>query len=380
MEKKWICRTACAICIAVVAACSRKGASLEDYEIKVYAPAYASGFDILGAEGRRSVLVDTHNPWQGAEGVSTRLFIAREGEAVPEGFDGQVLQSEARRIVCMSSTHVAMLDAVGAASCIVGVSGIDFISNAYVTAHRDIIGDVGYDGNMNYELLVSLDPDLALLYGMNGASGMEAKLRELGIPFAYVGEYLEESPLGKAEWLVALAEMTGKREEGERVFAGIPERYDRLKAVAQTASARPKVMLNVPYGDSWFMASTGSYVARLIADAGGDYIYTKNTSNRSEPIDLEEAWLLASEADKWINTGSLATLAELKRRFPKFAGVRCVKAGEVYNHTQGVNVAGGNDYWESGAVRPDLVLQDLINIFHPGLSPDRAFTYYRRLD
>lgn len=109
----------------------------------------------------------------------------------------------------MSSTHIAMLDAIGETGRVVGVSGIDYISNPDIQARRDSVGDVGYEGNINYELLLSLDPDLVLLYGVNGASSMEGKLKELDIPFMYVGDYLEESPLGKAEWLLALSEIIG---------------------------------------------------------------------------------------------------------------------------------------------------------------------------
>ncbi len=158
----------------------------------------------------------------------------------------------------MSSTHIAMLDAIGEVRCITGVSGIDYISNPDIQARRDSIGDVGYEeGNINYELLLSLDPDLVLLYGVNGASAMESKLEELDIPFMYVGDYLEESPLGKAEWMVVLSEVTGKREKGEKAFAAIPVRYNALKESGPTVPlGTPSVMLNVPYGDSWFMPST----------------------------------------------------------------------------------------------------------------------------
>lgn len=103
------------------------------------------------------------NPWQGADSVTTRLFISRNGEPVPEGFDGQVLEGDAQRIVAMSSTHIAMLDAIGETARVVGVSGLDYISNPDIQARRDSIGDVGYEGNINYELLLSLDPDLVLL-------------------------------------------------------------------------------------------------------------------------------------------------------------------------------------------------------------------------
>ncbi|MEZ3440462.1 ABC transporter substrate-binding protein [uncultured Alistipes sp.] len=377
--KRWIQLAVVALCAIVVAACGRKSVSLEDFDKPVYMLEYASGFDILSADGRQSVLVTVTNPWQGADSVTTRLFIARDGEQVPEGFDGQLLEGDAQRIVAMSSTHIAMLDAIGEVDRVVGVSGIDYISNPDIQARRDRIGDVGYEGNINYELLLSLDPDLVLLYGVNGASAMEGKLKELGIPFMYVGDYLEESPLGKAEWLVALSEVVGCRSEGEKVFAEIPVRYNALiQRVAENALDAPSVMLNMPYGDSWFMPSAGSYAVRLIEDAGGDYIYKKNTGNASTPVDMEEAYLLASAADLWLNVGMASTLGEVKAACPKFADTRCFRNGYVYNNNARTNAAGGNDYFESGVVHPELVLRDLIKIFHPELV-EEDFVYYKRL-
>ena len=377
--KRWIQLAVVALCAIVVAACGRKSVSLEDFDKPVYMLEYASGFDIQGADSKQSVLLTVTNPWQGADGIAVQLFIARDGETAPEGFDGQVLEGDAERIVAMSSTYIAMLDAIGEVDRVVGVSGIDYISNPDIQARRDRIGDVGYEGNINYELLLSLDPDLVLLYGVNGASGMEPKLRELGIPFMYVGDYLEESPLGKAEWMVALSEVVGCRSEGEKVFAEIPVRYNALKQrVAENALDAPSVMLNMPYGDSWFMPSAGSYAVRLIEDAGGDYIYKKNTGNASTPVDMEEAYLLASAADLWLNVGMASTLGEVKAACPKFADTRCFRNGYVYNNNVRTNAAGGNDYFESGVVHPELVLRDLIKIFHPELV-EEDFVYYKRL-
>lgn len=359
--------------------CHNKSSKLNDFNQSVYVPEYAKGFDIKGADGKESVLITVTNPWQGADSVTTWLYIARNGEEVPEGYTGQVLEGEAKHIVAMSSTHIAMLDAIGEVGRITGVSGLDYISNSDIQARRDSIGDVGYEGNINYELMLSLDPDLVLLYGVNGANSMESKLKELGIPFMYVGDYLEESPLGKAEWMVALSEVVDKRENGKKTFATIPVRYNALKKkVAENAKNSPSVMLNIPYGDSWFMPSTESYAIRLISDAGGDYIYKKNTGNASKPIDLEEAYLLASDADMWLNVGMLNTLDELKASCPKFVDTRCFKTGNVYNNNARVNSSGGNDYFESAVVHPELVLRDLVKIFHPELV-EEDFVYYKKL-
>ena len=358
--------------------CHNKSSKLADFNRTVYTPEYASGFDIKGADGKKSVLVTVTNPWQGADSITTYLFIARDGESVPEDFTGQVLGKDAERIICMSSTHIAMLDAIGETGRVVGVSGIDYISNPDIQARRDSVGDVGYEGNINYELLLSLDPDLVLLYGVNGASSMEGKLKELDIPFMYVGDYLEESPLGKAEWLLALSEIIGKRAEGEKVFAEIPVRYNVLrKKVADNVLDAPSVMLNTPYRDTWFMPSSRSFMIRLIEDAGGEYVYTKNDSDTSVAVDLEEAYLLASSADVWLNVGPCNTLAELTAQNPKFSGIPVVRSRNVYNNNRRQTPAGGSDFWESGVVRPDLVLRDLRTIFSGDSVPT---CYYKRLE
>lgn len=369
------------LAITIVSCGGNGNSSVSTYADSIYLPEYASGFRILGAEGRSSVIIESVNPWQGADSVVTRLFIARDGEEPPQGFEGQVIEGDARRIVAMSSTHIAMLDVIGETARVVGVSGMDFISNDAVRSRRDSIGDVGYDGNVNYELLLSLQPDIILLYGTNGASGMEPKLKELGLPYVYIGEYLEDSALGKAEWIVAVAEIVGKRDEGIKAFSAIPERYNAIREKAANClkhSSRPKVMINLPYGDSWFMAPTGSYLVRLIEDAGGDYIYKKNNSNESRPIDLEEAFMLVSASDKWINVGQTRSLDELRKNYPKFAATKPVLSGEVYNTTGRVAANGANDYWERGVVEPDVVLRDMVIIFHPELA-DSDLVYYEKL-
>ena len=155
--------------------------------------------------------------------------------------------------------------------------------------------------------------------------------------------------------MVVLSEVTGKREKGEKAFAAIPVKYNALKKkVADSTLGTPSVMLNVPYGDSCSCFNP-KLCSRLITDAGGRYIYQKNTGNASIPIDLEEAYLLASDADMWLNVGMANSLDDLKASCPKFTDTRCFKNGEVYNNNARTNTAGGNDYYESAVVNPDIV-------------------------
>ena len=379
MKKKSTISILTLLCLFVLTGCvSNKKTSLEAFKQDVYTPEYATGFKILGADNSASTLIQISNPWQGAKNVEMSYFISRNGEQAPTGFTGPVIRAGAKRIVCMSSSYIAMLDAIGQTDRIVGVSGIDYVSNPYVLAHKESIRDMGAE--MNYELLIGLKPDVVLLYGIGDAqTSVTDKMRELSIPYMYVGEYLEESPLGKAEWLVALSELTDSRDKGIEVFSEIPKRYQALKDLTASVEHHPTVMFNTPWNDSWVMPSTQSYMAQLVTDAGADYIYKENTSNSSAPIGLETAYGLIQKADYWINVGTASTLDELKNMNPKFADAKSVRDKTVYNNNLRITATGGNDYWESAVVRPDVVLRDLIHIFHPELVSDSTY-YYRHLE
>ena len=379
MKFKSIISTITLLCLLFLASCVyNKKTSLEAFKQDVYTPEYATGFKILGAKNAQSTLIQVSNPWQGAKNVTMSYFISRNGELPPTGFTGPTIPAGAQRIVCMSTSYIAMLDAVGQVDRIVAVSGINYIANPYILAHKDSIKDMGPE--MNYELLLGLKPDVVLLYGIGDAqTAVTDKLKELAIPYMYVGEYLEESPLGKAEWLVALSELTDSRDKGIDVFREIPKRYQALKDLTASVEQRPTVMFNTPWNDSWVMPSTQSYMVQLVTDAGADYIYKENTSNSSAPIGLETAYGLIQKADYWINVGTASTLDELKNMNPKFADAKSVRDKTVYNNNLRITATGGNDYWESAVVRPNVVLRDLIHIFHPELVSDSTY-YYRHLE
>ena len=383
---KIFARIVAVLCALVFVACAGEPArSLEEFSTVVYEPSYATGFDISGAEGAASTLITVRNPWQGAEGVEKRLFISREGERAPEGFEGQVIEGSAERVVCMSSTYVAMIDAIGCTERVVGVSGIDFIYNSRVreAASEGRVHDVGHDSNINFELLLTLRPDVVLIYGVAGENGVaNAKLDELNIPYFYLGDYVEESPLAKAEWTVVVAEILGVRERGEELFAGIERRYLELrKQVEERATERPTVMFNTPYRDTWYMPSSRSYAVRIVEDAGGQYVYDGNHGTASQPIDLELAYVLTREADYWINVGQYATLEDLRRDNPRFVGAKAVREGRVYSSDRRATAKGGSDFWESAVVNPDVVLRDLVAILHPELNlVSEELTYYKRIE
>jgi iron complex transport system substrate-binding protein len=278
----------------------------------------------------------------------------------------------------------------------VGLSGCKYIYSPTISQAIECgqIRDVGYDANFDLERIVMLEPDVILLYGVAGkAEKITNKLKDIGIPYIYIGDYLENSPLGKAEWVVALASLCGVEEQGKHFFAGVEERYNALRNKKHCSAYRPRVMLNTPYRDTWFMPPHNSYMVQLIEDAGGEYILRRetrderrgmrdeereNSSTTSKPISLEEALEYALQADFWLNLGQIASVEELRCVTPHFTNIDAVRFGRIYNNTKRTNESRGSDFWESGTVRPDIILADLVKILHYE-APTDSLCYYKRL-
>lgn len=373
--------TACAA--MVLCGCGHRNAVRISGE-EAYSPRYAERYAIYSTDGE-STVVEIRNPWQGAEGVASQVFVSRAGETAPEGFEGVVVEAPVKNVVCFSSTHVALLSALGMEEAVRGVSGADYISDPKIRESYAAgkVRDVGFDTGVNYELLASLQPDIVFIYGVGGEnSAITDKFRELHIPYIYIGDYLETTPLGKAEWIVPFGELTDRRTEAEDIFTGIEERYDSLKNVAAGFAGKPKVMLNAPYRDVWFVPGDKSYMVALIQDAGGEYIFAGDDSEVSRPISGEAAYLAAREADVWLNPNQAMTIAELKTQNPKFTSIRCVDERRVYNCTRRRTPEGGSDFWESGALYADRVLNDIILCLHPEAdeAPDENMYYFERLE
>lgn len=352
----------------------------------LYMPGFARGFAIFGSGG--SSVLSVRDPWQGAQGVDMRLFLRRDGEEPPAGFDGVLVDAPLRSVACMSSSYIAFIDALGEVDVITGVSGVSYISNDSVRSRygRGLVRDIGYDNNVNYEALAQMRPDLVLIYGVYGENtAVTRKLDELGLKYIYIGDYVEQSPLGKAEWLVAFGEMFDKREAASKMFDSVRANYEKTRdevdgMVMLLSSNKPKVMLNAPYRDTWFVPGDRNYMVKLINDAQGDYACAGVDSEQSRPISGESAFVFASGSDVWLNPGQVSSKAELIGQNPKFAGIRPVESGRVFNCTRRGTPGGGSDFWESGAVRPDIVLKDMVKMLYPTFLPGHELYYYKKVE
>lgn len=340
-----------------------KGADKSRFSLESYTPKHASGF-VISADAEGNKLLRVTRPWQG-ENVEEQTLALFADEALVGDYDGEYIVGRAERIVCMSSSHVAMLAELSRSDAVAGVSGKQYIMNEAVRAN-DKVFDVGYDNNLDFEAMLLNGVDLVVLYGISSENrAVTSKLSDMHIPYIYFGDYCEQSPLGKAEWLVAMAEIVGCREHAEELFEGIEQRYEAVRSGVVVNAKPPKVMFNMPYQDVWYMPSNSSYMVHLLEDAGGDYIYD-NASSSSVGISLEEAVELVSQTDIWLNPGQCNSLDELRATAPMFADMDVVKRGDVYNNNRRRGEGGGSDFWESAIVRPDVVLSDLVMVMQRG--------------
>ncbi len=341
---------------------------------------YARNFQI--EENGPVKKLTVYNPWEKAQNISLKYYLLNKKHAVPDSLSGKkIIRTPVERVICLSTTHIAYLDVLNETDAVVGISGSRYISNEKIrkkTAASEVV-DAGYGQNLNFELIVSQKPDLVMAYGVGSeVTSYTHKLEELGIPVVMVAEYLEESPLGKTEWIKFVGALFEKEKEAGEFFNEVEQEYLALKKMAAGQPDKPKVLVGSPYKDSWWVPGANSYMANLIEDAGGDYSGKANPSHESYVISFEHALAWAGDADIWINMGNMSSKKEIHSADNRFANFGVFKNGRLYNNIKRLSEHGGNDFWESGTVYPHLVLRDLILIFHPALI-DAEMVYYQEI-
>lgn len=257
-----------------------------------------------------------------------------------------------KSIVCLSSTYIGFLAEAEASERITGVSRIDLVTNPLVKTEAV---EVGYDGAFDYEAILSANPDLILIYGINGPNVIADKLSELNIDYVYIHDFEEQHPLGRAEWLIALGALVDK---------DMRAKFSNIAAAYKPDGGDSSIMLNAPYGGAWFIPGTDNYMSRLINDAGGRINAPQPAGEKSQPIDMEVAIPALNSADVWLNPGQAATIIQAERLAP-----HADFHGPIWNQRP--------DFYESGAVRPDLVLEELKRIFHH--DETKPFHYFKKL-
>lgn len=325
------------------------------------------------------------DPWQGANGVNQVYYLVKRGSPLPEWMDSSaVIFVPVQKIICMSTTHVAMITALGVENSLAGVSGINFIYSPSIqrNAEKGLVADVGYEANINKELILKIAPDLIMIYGIGSeSSGYLGKIKELGIRVIINADYLETDPLGRTEWIKLFGALYSKEKLADSLFNSEVDEYTNLKSfIVKNATFKPKVLLGLPFKDTWYISPGNSFMSNLISDAGGDYLWRETKSSVSMPYGIENVYIRGLKADYWLNIGSAKTRQEIINVDPRLSDLACFKNDNLYNNNKRITAKGGNDFWESGALHPHLLLKDIATLLHPEIFADHELTYYKKID
>lgn len=351
-----------------------------------------SGVDVIDRAERFTIekhdgytVVRVLNPWQGTENTAVEYYLVKRGNKVPEGVDtNKVVFVPVRKIICMSVTHTAMVSTIGCENSICAISGTALVWSPPVRKMIDEgkIPDVGYDSRINTELIMKLSPDVLMMYGIGSESaGYVARIKETGTKIIFNADYLENDPLGKAEWIRLFGALFCREAVADSIFNSESDFYERQAAlIKEKAISNPRVLLGLPYQDTWFISPGNSYISKLISDAGGTYLWNDTKSSRSMPYGLENVFMRAVKAEYWLNPGTAASLKEITAVDRRLAELPCLKNGNVFNNIKRMNAAGANDYWENGSVHPGLLLKDISEILHPELTTGSDLVFYKKLE
>lgn len=351
-----------------------------DYFPEKSAVTHASGFSIDYFPHYKVVTV--HTPFPG--GAPQQYVLVQCGTPAPAGYEAaQVIETPVRTVVTMSTTYLTGLDEIGVLDRLVGLDEATYVNSAKVLQMADEgkLTMIGVGAGVNVEQAIDLQPALIMAVSTGNAEfDAHPKLLEAGLKVVLNAEWLEASPLGRAEWVKFIAAFFNREAAAEAIFAQRDARYQELTTLAATANNRPTVFVNTVARGTWSTPGGHSYIARFLADAGADYLWAHETTNERLQLAFEEVYDVAQAADFWVNTGRNArTLADLLAEDARYADFAAVQNGNVWNNNARLGPGGGNEYWEIGVAHPDVVLADLIKIFHPELLPEHEFVYYHQL-
>lgn len=301
---------------------------------------------------------------------------------LPDSLKGiPVLNIPLKRVVSTSTTHLPALEMLGEAESLKGFAGLSYISSPVFRdrASNGLIEEIGANESLNTEIILSLKPEAVLGFTIGASTPSYDRLRDWGIPVIAISDWTESHPLSRAAWLKVFGALFEKDSLAQSLVKDITLAYDDLKNLSVQTEKNPTVMSGAMLQDVWYLPAGNSWLAQLIKDAGGAYLWNDSEGNGSLALSFESVLERAVEADYWLGTAQFTSYKEMmeaNRRYRYFKPFVSRKAFTIALKTEGT---GGVPFYELGPVRPDLILKDLVSILHPDLVPDHHPVYFKPL-
>lgn len=342
-----------------------------------YSIKYAQGFDIQYYNGYKKLIIKS--PYPDADQYQEFVLIADN----EKDFDGlNKLFIPIKRMVATSTTHVPMIEILGETNSLVGFPNTDYISSIKTRERikKGLVTDLGNEQSFNTELLLSLRPDALIAFSMGNSNKMFETFEKNEIPVIYNGDWLEKTPLGRAEWIKFFGALYNKDKEADSIFELIESSYLAAKKTALQAKTSPSLMSGVLFKDQWNLPAGESFTAQLYKDANTSYIWKESEGQGSLVLSFESVLERAENADFWIGSGYYTSLEELKNANAHYEQFKPFKNKAIYSFSKRRSENGGVEYFEFGPLQPHIVLKDLIKVSHPELLPDYEPYFLQRLE
>jgi iron complex transport system substrate-binding protein len=343
---------------------------------------YAKGFDIITDNGIKKLIIKT--AYQNSNTFFEYEIRTKTSNTTKvKNFEKEVIEVPVQKIVVTSTTHIPMVELLNEETSIVGFPFSKYVSSkkTRVLIDEGKIREIGKENSLNTEILLDLQPELVVGYSVSSADKSLTTINKAGINVIYNGDWLEKTPLGRAEWIKFFGVLFDKEKQADSIFKVIEKNYLDAKKSALKSTKKTTVLSGaIMSKDIWNLPAGESFVAQFLKDANLNYLWKNTKGKGSLSLSFESVFDTGKDADLWIAPGYFSTKEQLLKSNQLYTQFNAFKNDNIYTPTIKKGKTGGVIYYELAPTRPDLVLKDLIKITNPELLPDYTPTFFSKMD
>jgi iron complex transport system substrate-binding protein len=340
---------------------------------------YANGFDIITKNGIKKLIIKS--PYQNSKDVF-EYQIKNKTVSKNINKNNLIIEVPITKIVVTSTTHIPMVELLNEEATVIGFPYSKYVSSEKTRQLIDSgnITEIGKENSLNTEILLDLEPEIVVGYSVSSADKSLTTIKKAGINVIYNGDWLEETPLGRAEWIKFFGVLFNKEKQADSIFKIIETNYLEAKKIALTAIKKPTILSGaIMSKDIWNLPAGDSFVAQFLKDANLDYLWKNSKGKGSLSLSFESVFDKGVNADFWIAPGYFSTKEQLLNSNQIYTKFKAFENGNIYTPSTKKGTTGGVIYYELAPTRPDLVLKDIIKITNTDLLPDYKMTFFQKM-
>jgi iron complex transport system substrate-binding protein len=340
---------------------------------------YAKGFDIINDNGEKKLIMKA--AYQNSKAIFEYEIKKKTPNAIVN-YENKIIEIPIQEIVVTSTTHIPMVELLQEETAIVGFPFAKYVSSEKTRFLIDEgkIREIGKENSLNTEILLDLQPELVVGYSVSSADKSLTTIKKAGIHVIYNADWLEKTPLGRAEWIKFFGILFDKEKQADSIFKEIESNYLEAKKIAFTSTKKSTILSGaIMSRDIWNLPAGDSFVAQFLKDANLDYLWKNVKGKGSLSLSFESVFEKGKEADFWIAPGYFSSKDELLESNKIYAEFDAFKNDKIYTPTLKKGKTGGVIYYELAPTRPDLVLKDIIKITQPELLPNYTLTFFEKM-